>query len=146
MLKTRNVEEEGSVESEAGPDPGAGGRGVAGLKALMIQTVVHHANPGFAEADVPLDVDGGVPADGDDGVLAPGQLADHDAAVEHAERIVFAGDPEGGEVVDGGGEGAGSRPEQSAVGGDVDEIPAVLPDETRQDLLVPENVPDCGPV
>lgn len=142
MFEAGDIEEKWFVEAEFLEDIGAGLFGGARIEAIVIDAVVDDAKVVAMDAEKLLDIAGGVLADGNDFILAAREVLDDNAAVEHAGEVVFAGNAEGGEVVNGGDEWAGFAPGEAAVAGDVEEIETEVANQAGQDGLVPADVVD----
>ena len=108
----------------------------------MIDAVVDDANVVTMDAEELFDVASCIVADGNDFVLAASEIFHDDAAVEHPGEIIFAGDAEWGEVMDGRDQGAGLAPHQASITGNVQDIKVEIADDSGQDGLMPANVVD----
>lgn len=145
MFEAGDVEEKGSVQMKTSAGEGARGFGIGREETVVFEAVVNDIDLGAFDAEETLDIGRGVVADGDDLVLTAGELLDDDLAVKHASRIVFAGDVERSEIVDGGDARTGRMPDEAAIAGDMQEVQAKLAGKARENGLVPKDIFDRGP-
>src|SRR2546421_9152077 len=111
----------------------------------MVQAVMNDCEAPARKTEEFYDVARGVFADRDNRILPPGKPAGDHPAIEHPLPIIFIGDVERRQVMDGGNEAAGFGPEQTTVAGNVEDIELMPAREFWQSGLMPENVFDRQP-
>jgi len=110
----------------------------------VLEAVVDDGDTGAIDLEKLDYIARGVFANGDDTMLAMGETADDNAAVEHAFPIIFFGHVARGQVMDGCDQGTWPAPQHAAIAGDMEDVDAMLRGEAREMDLVPENVFDGG--
>ena len=127
MFETRDVQEEGVVQSKSLRHDRFGLFPITGKKPVVLDPVINHRDSLTGQSKESSEIARGIFADGNDCILAPGEPAGDDSPVKHAFPVVFAGDMKRSQIMNSCSEGAGLWPKHAPITGHMQQVESMLP-------------------